>query len=81
LGYGSTLYGGLADACSGLGCGTVFELSPTKKGNWMESVLYSFTGGNDGAFPSASLTVNGRNLFGTAQRSGNGESVVFKINH
>ena len=29
--------------------GTVFKLTPTSDGGWTESVLYSFTGGRDGA--------------------------------
>jgi hypothetical protein len=34
------------------GYGNVFELSPKGNGKWMEKVLYSFTGGSDGAAPS-----------------------------
>jgi len=46
--YGTT-YGG------GLGYGVVFELSPGGSGSWNETVLYSFTGGMDGANPSSPL--------------------------
>lgn len=40
--YGTTSLGGSDNCGAGSGCGTVFELSPNKKG-WTEEVLYSFT--------------------------------------
>src|SRR5437667_350176 len=43
--YGITVYGGVAK-CSGVYCGTVFQLSPSNS-NWQETVLYSFTDGSD----------------------------------
>jgi uncharacterized repeat protein (TIGR03803 family) len=43
--YGTT-YGGVGDYC-----GTVFKLAPNADGSWTQSVLYSFTGGNDGCNP------------------------------
>ena len=53
--YGTAVAGGLTN-CEGNTCGVVFKL--TKSGNsWMESVAYSFTGGNDG-----SLAVQRRRL-------------------
>jgi hypothetical protein len=36
---------------SGIGCGTVFKVTPSGT----ETVLYSFTGGSDGGFPHAGL--------------------------
>lgn len=50
--YGVTSYGGNL-SCAGVGCGVVFKLTPSKNGNppWTETVLYTFQGGNDGAFP------------------------------
>ncbi len=46
--------------------GTIFELSPQSGGGWTETVLYSFTGGNDGAYPSAGPTIDAAgHLFGT----------------
>ena len=43
--------------------------------------LYSFTGGNDGANPSAGLIALGNTLYGTAQYGGtNGNGAVFAIN-
>jgi uncharacterized repeat protein (TIGR03803 family) len=69
--YGTTQQGGITGgpcANSGLnGCGTVFKLDPS--GN--ETVLYSFTGGADGEFPSAGLARDAAgNLYGTTQYGG-----------
>jgi len=83
-GYGTTSAGG-GGTCSG-GCGTVFQLTPpaTPGGAWTETVLYRFTGGNDGATPWAGLVFDragnlyGATLFGGAPcRSGCG--AVFKL--
>jgi uncharacterized repeat protein (TIGR03803 family) len=53
--YGTTLYGG-STGCSGLGCGTVFELSPVADGTWTESVLHAFSeSGRDGLYPRSGV--------------------------
>ena len=58
--YGTTFYGGSA------GYGTVFELTPDGSGGYTESVLYSFTGFSDGAYPTSTLVMDGAgNLYGT----------------
>lgn len=45
------------------GCGTVFQVSPSGD----ETVLYSFTGGNDGVFPGGPLALDSAgNLYGQA---------------
>lgn len=48
--YGTTQYGGSADH------GAVFRLSPSGSG-WVLTVLYSFQGGNDGAYPYGNVTI------------------------
>jgi len=69
--YGTTYYGG-GDACS-FGCGTVFELSPDGQGGWTESVLYRFTGGQDGEQPFAGLILDPQgNLYVTTLGPGYG---------
>jgi uncharacterized repeat protein (TIGR03803 family) len=100
--YGTTLFGGdtTANNCRGgdgfgtpPGCGVVFKLTPRAHGSWKETVLYSFTGGSDGAFSGDPLifdssgnlygmTGNGGDLaapctFGTENKIGCG--VVFKL--
>jgi len=78
--YGTTSQGGA------YGQGAVFELSP----NGAERLLYSFTGGDDGANPRADLLLDpAGNLYGTTSFGGDlslcpafGESgcgVVFKL--
>ena len=71
--YGTTFAGGLQQCESGspaLGCGTVFQLSPSGSG-WTESVLYRFTGDRDGAWPTSRLIFDqAGNLYGTASIGG-----------
>lgn len=65
--YGTTELGGAGSV------GTVFKLVPpgTSGGAWTESVLYSFTGGNDGAFPYGSLVIGKSSvLYGTTNFGG-----------
>jgi uncharacterized repeat protein (TIGR03803 family) len=63
--YGSADQGGELKNCDGLGCGVVFELSPTSQGEWKESVLYEFAGGRDGASSGGALVFDSvGNLYG-----------------
>src|SRR5208337_2337900 len=72
--YGTTQAGGAS--C----CGTVFQLVAGKSGTWAETVLHSFTGGEDGAYPWAGLIfLNGR-LYGTTSDGGSyGGGNVFRL--
>jgi len=69
--YGTTAYGGTNNL------GTVFRLDPTGK----ETVLYSFSGIPDGAFPQASLIRDAKgNLYGITNGGGaNGYGTVFGL--
>ncbi len=69
--YGTTQVGGSSDA------GTVFKLDPTGK----ETVLYTFTGGADGARPFAPLVRDAAgDFYGTASGGGaSGNGVVFGL--
>jgi len=72
--YGVTQFGGnLNSACSSMGCGTVFELSPPIQpgGPWTETVLYKFQGSPDGAEPGSGLVLDGfGSLYGTTKFGG-----------
>jgi uncharacterized repeat protein (TIGR03803 family) len=58
--YGTTVGGGVYNP------GTIFRMIPQPSGEWTETVLYSFTGGNDGAYPSAALIMDAADkLYGT----------------
>jgi hypothetical protein len=85
--YGTTQNGG-GSGCNGLGCGTVFQLTPardktTGKTTWTESVLYIFQGGSDGSYPYAGLIADSEGaLYGTTAFSGsigNGAGTVFQL--
>jgi uncharacterized repeat protein (TIGR03803 family) len=68
--YGTTEYGGDLSSCSGIGCGTVFELSPRAGGAWTETVLHSFNITN-GASPLAGVIFDSSgNLYGTTAGGG-----------
>lgn len=75
--YGTTLTGGAN------GLGTVFKLAPPARadGTWVETVLYSFTGGNDGSYPFAGLIADASgSLYGTTSQGGaNGGGTVFQL--
>ena len=79
--YGTTPYGGSKTACSGSGCGTIFQVNTAGK----ETVLYAFKGGTDGEYPYAGLLRDSAsNLYGTAEAGGNsscvgGCGIVFKL--
>jgi uncharacterized repeat protein (TIGR03803 family) len=67
------LGGGVQSNFCGVGCGTVFQLSPAKKNSWSETIIYSFQGdGNDTTNPWANVIADSSgNLFGTATLGGN----------
>jgi uncharacterized repeat protein (TIGR03803 family) len=75
--YGTTYYGGTS------GAGTVFKVDAAGT----ETVLYSFTGGNDGSNPVAGVSMDADgNLYGTTEFGGSspncgpfGCGVVFKL--
>jgi uncharacterized repeat protein (TIGR03803 family) len=69
--YGTTISGGTFQS------GIVFKVTPGGK----ETVVYSFTGGNDGGIPQAGLVVDSEgNLYGTTGAGGAGFSgTVFKL--
>ncbi len=69
--YGTTSQGG-GGGCFGqpANCGTVFMLTPPVAGEtrWTETVLHSFTGGADGAYPHAGLVMDTSGaLYGTGK--------------
>ncbi len=74
--YGTTYYGGTQY----LGYGVVFKL--THRGSsWVQSVLYDFSGGNDGGHPYGGVVFGPDGaLYGTTSDGGlYGNGVVFKL--
>jgi uncharacterized repeat protein (TIGR03803 family) len=78
--YGTTEVGGPLGA---VGFGTVFKLTPTPSApsGYVESILYNFQGGNDGAFPRTRLILDSSgNFYGTTSGGGNaGFGTIFKL--
>ena len=77
--YGTTRLGG-GTGCGGNGCGVVFKLTPSR-GQWTESIIYSFSGGLDGGEPFGGLVFDSDgNLYGTTAVAGvDGGGTVFKL--
>jgi uncharacterized repeat protein (TIGR03803 family) len=75
--YGTTYSGGGSGCSGGSGCGTVYKVTTSGA----ESVLYSFSGGSDGANPEATLTNVSGVLYGTTFGGGdsNNDGTVFEI--
>lgn len=72
--FGTTQRGG--GACN---CGTVYELSPAGQ-SWTLTILYAFTGGNDGKTPLSGLVAIGNKLYGTTSEGGaGGHGVVYEV--
>lgn len=78
--YGTTESGGNPSIyCSGgVGCGVVFKLTPAGQ----ETVLYAFSGGSDGEYPSSGALLRDwqGNLYGTTYAGGAGScGTIFKV--
>jgi uncharacterized repeat protein (TIGR03803 family) len=72
--YGTTLFGGASNACSG-GCGVAFKITLTGT----LTTLHSFDS-TDGDAPRALVRATDGNFYGTATQGGtNGGGTVFKI--
>jgi uncharacterized repeat protein (TIGR03803 family) len=74
--YGTTQSGGLN------GQGTVFELSPSPDGAWMETILHNFSDTTaDGGYPCGALALDASgNLYGTTNEGGlSNDGTVFEL--
>lgn len=77
--YGTTVYGGNGQ-CNNLGCGVVYELTPSN-GGWTESVIHNFAAGTDGALPLAGLIFDqAGSLYGAAAAGGSaGAGIIYEL--
>ncbi len=73
--YGTANYGGAH------GYGTAYEVQPSNKNGWKETILYSFASGlSSGSGPSSLLFDAAGNLYGeTAQGGSHGAGLVFEL--
>jgi hypothetical protein len=60
--YGTFFEGGSACPYT-IGCGVVYKLSPNANGQFSESIIHTFTGGDDGSEPTSLLMDPAGNLF------------------
>jgi uncharacterized repeat protein (TIGR03803 family) len=84
--YGTTAYGGSGNPSNcepqqNLGCGIVFELTPTLSGPWTETILHNFTGQPDANYPQSGPVFDAfGNLYGTSLEGGGAnEGTVYKL--
>ena len=76
--YGTAYNGGNLTCGAPYGCGTVFKLDA----HGTLTVLYTFTGGNDGSFPDGGVIRDGAgNLYGTTSFGGGASNggTIFKL--
>jgi len=73
-----TIYG--TTHCDGTNsAGTIYELTPSG-GSWTYTLLYTFTGGDDGLYSISNLVLKHGKLFGTTIDGGaNGAGVVYEL--
>ncbi len=84
--YGTTTIGG-GTGCGGIGCGTVFKLTPPPTFcrmvlcSWDETVIYSYTGGDGPAnFFGGVVVDSGGNIYGSSFSGGSfGSGTVYKL--
>jgi uncharacterized repeat protein (TIGR03803 family) len=76
--YGTAVTGG-GGSCEG-GCGVVFKLT-NSGGVWTQTVIHTFTGGNDGSGPGSPVAIDKQgNLYGATPTGGaNGMGVVYQL--
>jgi uncharacterized repeat protein (TIGR03803 family) len=77
--YGSTFSGGGSNGAHGLGCGSVFELTPGAGGTWTASSLHTFTDLDDGCGGGSLILSAAGDLFGAAAYGKWGYGVVFEL--
>jgi uncharacterized repeat protein (TIGR03803 family) len=80
--YGSAEWAGNLSDCQGFGCGVIYKLSPNPDGSWRESLLHTFTGGDDGGEPWGGVILDSAgNVYGTTYGGGANQyyGVVFKL--
>jgi uncharacterized repeat protein (TIGR03803 family) len=79
--YGTTKAGGsYFQGGFDIGYGTVYELSPSN-GGWTQTVLYSFSDGDDGASPYSGVVFDqAGNLYGTTSAGGaNNSGTIYEL--
>lgn len=82
--YGTTVYGGIV-GCSGNSYGTVFNIRPqptpppSPLTPWHETVIHTFNGSVDGAYPHDLTFDAAGNIYGTTQQGALGSGTVYRL--
>ncbi len=78
--YGTAVVGGTGGTCVEAGCGVVWKLT-NSEGSWSQSVIYNFTGGDDGYGPGGPVVFdNVGNLYGMTPTGGEfGLGVIYQL--
>ena len=79
--YGTAVTGG-SGSCEG-GCGVVYKLT-NSGGTWTQTVIHTFTGGDDGSGPGARVTLSpsGNDVYGMTPTGGAyGLGTIYRIHH
>ncbi len=76
--HGTTFAGGLLSCNGGHGCGTVYQMKHIGSG-WTFNSLYTFTGGSDGAIPTAPAVFGPDGALYSTTEFGGSSGDVFKL--
>src|SRR5271165_452834 len=76
--YGTTFAGGDLSCNGGHGCGTVYQMKHVGSG-WTFNSLYTFTGGSDGAIPTAPVVFGPDGALYSTTEFGSSSGNVFKL--
>src|ERR1039457_3264016 len=77
--YGTTANGGTY-GCGSVGCGTVFELTPTTGGGWTEKVLHKFNSTDGDCVQAGPIMIGARNRRVATYGGGTyGDGTVFEL--
>ncbi len=78
--YGTTQSGGDVSCEPLIGCGVVFELSPSPAGPWTERILYAFGGISDGFNVVGGVTLDSQgNLYGSTHQGGDTSASCYDV--
>jgi uncharacterized repeat protein (TIGR03803 family) len=80
--YGTAEFGGFTGkGCESASCGVAYELSPTTKGPWKETILHEFKLQADGGYPIGGVILDSAgNVYGSTEFGGAfGVGVVFEL--
>ena len=75
------LYGTTSEGGSGCSCGTIFKVKADAQGNWIERVVYRFTGVPDAGFAYNGMVADAAgNLYGATVHGGtNDDGAIYKF--